>query len=213
MDEATRQRIFEPFFTTKEPGQGTGLGLATVYGITKQSGGEIGVRSEPGKGSRFELYLPRAVSNVEQSQLPAYRPKSQGLCGLETVLIVEDEDSIRCLAEQILAGAGYQVLTAASSAEALRLSLSHRTAIHLLLMDVVLPTSNGGELAARICGMRPRLKVLYMSGYTPEFVVARGVVEAGMNFIAKPFTPEDLQYRVRELLDTDEVTSSAQALR
>ncbi len=211
MDEAIRQRIFEPFFTTKEPGQGTGLGLATVYGITKQSGGEIGVRSEPGKGSRFELYLPRVVSADNQSQVPVYRPRSQGVCGRETVLIVEDEDSIRSLAEQILAGAGYQVLTAGSSAEALRLCLSHRNTIHLLLMDVVLPSSNGGELAARLCGMRPRLKVLYMSGYTPEFVVARGVAEAGVNFIAKPFTPETLQHRVRELLDTDEAMSSAQA--
>jgi two-component system, cell cycle sensor histidine kinase and response regulator CckA len=127
------------------------------------------------------------------------------------VLIVEDEDSIRNLARQILASAGYKVLTAGSSAEARRLSLTHRDDIHLLLTDVVLPTSNGGELAARLCGMRPRLKVLYMSGHTPEFVVARGVVAAGMNFIAKPFSPEDLQFRVRELLDTDAVRANAQA--
>ncbi len=197
MDRETQARIFEPFFTTKEPGKGTGLGLATVYGIVKQSGGNIWVYSEPGKGTTFKVYLPQvhdAADGAESEQIRAGR-------GTETILIVEDEDEVRALAGEVLASYGYEVLQARTPAEALLIAERHTGPIPLLLTDVIVPGMSGRILADRLAPLRPEMNVLYMSGYTDEAIVHHGTLDAGTPFIQKPFTPDALAAGVRRLLD------------
>ena len=199
MDPHTQANMFEPFFTTKERGKGTGLGLATVYGIVRQSGGHILVSSEIGFGTTVKAYLPRVSQGLEaaESVPPADRPVD----GSETVLLVEDEDSIRTLLGQELRTRGYQVLEAGESQTAVDLCRRHQGPIHLLLTDVVMPRIGGRELAERLAPMRPDMRVLYMSGYTDDAVVRHGVLESDTAFVQKPFTTSQLLRKVRDLLD------------
>jgi CheY-like chemotaxis protein len=200
MDAETQERIFEPFFTTKETGKGTGLGLSTVYGIVKQSGGHIWVYSEPGHGTTFKVYLP--VHNLSAQSEPA--PVEEIVPrGSETVLLVEDEDVVRGLARQILDQAGYSVLEASRGEEALDLCIAHPQPIHLLLTDVVMPQTSGKEVAERLRVLRPDIRVLFMSGYTDEAIVHHGVLDSDVEFIQKPFTPNALVKKVRQVLDAN----------
>jgi CheY-like chemotaxis protein len=199
MDEQTKARIFEPFFTTKEVGKGTGLGLATVYGIVKQSGGFIWVYSEPGHGTSFKIYLPRVEQPADQTAVPS--TVSAPRRGTETVLLVEDEASLRTVTRQVLERHGYTVLEAANGAAALQLVSTHPSPIHLLLTDVVMPAVGGRELADRLAGLRPNLKVCYTSGYTEDAIVRHGVLEPGIAYLQKPFTLDALARKVREVLD------------
>ncbi|HET8575952.1 MAG TPA: GAF domain-containing protein [Methylomirabilota bacterium] len=199
MDEATRAHIFEPFFTTKDVGKGSGLGLATVYGIVKQSGGHITAESEPGHGTTFAIYLPEAhgaVAAPESSQALEDAPR-----GVETILLVEDEAEVRDLARDILELGGYQVLEATTPEDAERICRDERSPIHLLLTDVVMPQMSGRMLAERLMAARPAMRVLYMSGYTGDTIVQHGVEGQGPGFLPKPFTPNDLSRKVREVLD------------
>jgi PAS domain S-box-containing protein len=198
MNRETQARIFEPFFTTKEVGKGTGLGLSTVYGIVKQSGGYIWVYSEPGRGSTFKVYLPRVAETAETVLAQAAAEPARGS---ETVLLVEDEDSVRQLVQELLESVGYEVLTAARPAEALRLAADYAGPLHLLVTDVVMPQMDGPELAQRLRGLRPDVRVLYLSGYSPGIVADRGVLENGGTFLQKPFSAEALETKVRETLD------------
>jgi CheY-like chemotaxis protein len=200
MTDQTRARIFEPFFTTKEMGKGTGLGLATVYGIVKQSGGFIWVYSEPEQGATFRIYLPR----VDESPASIQQARSTtSVVGTETILLTEDAPALRGTARQILERYGYTVLVAQNGTEALTLAQSCRGLIHLLLTDVVMPGMSGRELAERFTAQRPESKVLYMSGYTDDAVVRHGVLRPGIAYLQKPFTPESLAHKVREVLDSD----------
>ena len=207
MDEATRTRVFEPFFTTKEPGKGTGLGLSTVYGIVKQSGGDIQLYSEVGQGTSFKIYLPRVVEAAapeEARPAPAAVPR-----GDETVLLVEDEPEVRDLAREILEASGYTVLQACDPQDAVLIAERHAGPIRLLLTDVIMPRQSGRALAERLRPLRPELQVLFMSGYTNEAIVRHGVLEPGTLFIQKPFTPEALGRKVREALDLGRDASGA----
>jgi two-component system, cell cycle sensor histidine kinase and response regulator CckA len=202
MDAATLPRIFEPFFTTKGPGQGTGLGLSTVYGIVRQSGGTIWVESQPGRGTTFRVCLPvfaePVVPAVAEVAPPPVAP------GWETVLVVEDEPDVRELACEILRGRGYTVLEAGSPDLAMRVAEAHSGTIHLLLTDVVMPGASGRDLADRLTPLRPKLKVLYMSGYTDHAIVHQGALDPSVAYIPKPFTPDEIARKVRAVLDDEE---------
>jgi two-component system, cell cycle sensor histidine kinase and response regulator CckA len=201
MEASTAQRIFEPFFTTKErePGRGTGLGLATVYGIISQSGGRIFVESEPGRGTAFYVYLPRETSpaNSDRARAPHQVIDHIG----ETILLVEDDHMVRSVAVRILSKRGYQVLEAANGNEALALSGSHSQAIDLLLTDIIMPEMSGSVLAEKIVRDRPSIAVLFISGYSEDALGPEGITEGNIDFLAKPFRPTDLAARVREVLD------------
>jgi two-component system cell cycle sensor histidine kinase/response regulator CckA len=199
MDAATRARIFEPFFTTKPVGQGTGLGLSTVYGIVKQSGGHISVYSEPGRGTSFKVYLPSARTELEP--LAEARDEDLHPKGRETVLLVEDEDDVREFAREALQEAGYTVLDAGLPEAAIRTAGEHAGPIHLMVTDVVMPHMNGRVLAGLLVKARPDIKVLFMSGYTDDAIVHHGVLEPETPFIQKPFTPGALLRQVRATLD------------
>jgi PAS domain S-box-containing protein len=200
MDEETRHHIFEPFFTTKESGKGTGLGLATVYGILRQSGGSVSVYSEPGRGTTFKVYLPRVE---EAGPAPPARPGIADLpLGNETLLLVEDEDAVRALARTVLQTAGYHVLEARQGSEALALGEQHAGRIDLLVTDVVMPQMSGRDLADRLAALQPDFRVLYLSGYPVNAIAQHGVLEPGTAFLQKPFTPGQLARKVREVLDT-----------
>jgi PAS domain S-box-containing protein len=199
MDDATKARIFEPFFTTKEVGKGTGLGLATVYGIVKQSGGYVWLYSEPGKGAAFKIYLPRVDA---ERDAPVAAPESVGtVAGTETVLVAEDDPLLLPLARDLLKKLGYHVLEARDSAEALAVARRHHGDIHLLVSDVVMPRGGGFQLAQQLIAERPALRVLYVSGYTDEAIVRHGLLARGLNYLQKPFTPAVLARKVREVLD------------
>jgi two-component system cell cycle sensor histidine kinase/response regulator CckA len=201
MDAETRERLFEPFFTTKEEGKGTGLGLSTVYGIVKQSGGNIWVYSEPGKGTAFKVYLPRVFD--EAQEVTEERIDEAPARGTETVLVVEDEEMIRQIICVALAEYGYTALPAKDGEEAWEVCLGAQGPIHLLLSDVVLPGMSGRESAKRLVSNRPEMRVLYMSGYTANAIVHHGVLEPGLAFLQKPFAPVVLLRKVREILDSD----------
>ena len=191
--------VFEPFFTTKEKGRGTGLGLATVYGIVKQSEGYVWVESAPGGGSSFRIYLPPVDEPMQTTE-----PRVGGAAtdaGSETILLVEDEPVVRELARRILEMNGYTVLEAGDVVEARRLCDTHAGPIHLLLTDVVMPVMSGRGLADALSGLRPDMRVLYMSGYTDDAIVRHGVLLKGVSFLQKPFTPQDLAAKIREVLD------------
>ena len=207
MDPETQARIFEPFFTTKDRDKGTGLGLATVYGIVKQSNGYITVESEKGKGASFKIYLPR----VEQPSVAPTETIPAPLTGRgnETILLVEDAEPLRKLAHMFLKDNGYHVLTAADGLEAQRVAAQAVGPIHLLLTDVVMPGINGRVLAERLAPLHPGMKVLYVSGYTDSFIAGHGVLEDGVHLLHKPFTEETLTLKVRELLDGARDTNEA----
>jgi two-component system, cell cycle sensor histidine kinase and response regulator CckA len=202
MDPGVQERIFEPFFTTKPIGQGTGLGLSTVYGIVKQSGGYVWVYSEPGEGSVFKVYLPQARVASEPDE-PATEPVTASGRGSETVLVIEDENVVRKLACRGLRDHGYHVVEAANGAQALRYIREHPQTIDLVISDVVMPEIGGRELGQRLATLDPDLPILYMSGYTGEDVVQRGLLDPGAPFQQKPFTPAGLALKARQMLDQD----------
>jgi CheY-like chemotaxis protein len=200
MTPEIRERIFEPFFTTKEKGKGTGLGLSTVYGIIQQSGGNVWVYTEPGVGTTFKIYLPMIEKGRDSIQTLAASIKP--LQGSETILLVEDEEAVRKLARTILQKYGYKVLEAPNGEEAIRIVQGQNgNPIHLMVTDVVMPRMSGRQLADRLASLWPGMKILYMSGYTDNAIVHHGVLEPGIAYIQKPFTPDGLASKVREILD------------
>jgi CheY-like chemotaxis protein len=201
MDAETQLRIFEPFFTTKEKGKGTGLGLSTVYGIVKQSGGYVFAYSELGRGTSFKIYLPR-VDEAAADSVPE-RQARIGLRGSESILLVEDEESVRELIAEALKAQGYNVLVAGNGQEALALAAPANCHIDLLISDVVMPGMSGRELAKRMAGSRPGMRVLYLSGYTEDAIVHHGVLDPGTAFLQKPFSLDALACKVREVLDSE----------
>ena len=199
MDKETMAQIFEPFFTTKEIGKGTGLGLATVYGIVKQNNGFVNVHSEPGIGSTFTIYLPRyegCATGSPSDALAESAPRGQ-----ETLLLVEDELGILNLTTTILEKQGYTVLSANTPGDALQLAAKHSSEIHLIITDVVMPEMNGRNLANSLKAQHPHLKCLFMSGYTGDVIAQHGVLAEGINFIQKPFSLRELATKVREVLE------------
>jgi two-component system cell cycle sensor histidine kinase/response regulator CckA len=202
MPPEVMERLFEPFFTTKELGKGTGLGLATVHGIVHQSGGHIRVESEPGRGTRFTILLPRANQDAEALPPSSLRKERRpGRRGSEIVLLVEDEDNIRNPAVEILESRGYQVLSAPDAAQALAVAERHRGPIHLLVTDVVMPGLSGSQLALKLSPLRPEMRVLYVSGYPEDAIAHHGVLDSWQHFLQKPFAPGKFLDKVREVLD------------
>ena len=201
MDRETLSKIFEPFFTTKEVGRGTGLGLAMVYGIVKQNNGFINVYSEPGQGSTFRLYLPRHAVVTGEVQMQKEAAPAPG--GHETILLVEDEQSILDMAKMMLERFGYRVLSASSPGEAIRLAEMHDGEIRLLIVDVIMPEMNGRDLARQLVGLYPQMACLFISGYSGDVIAHHGLLEDGIHFIQKPFAMQDLASKVRQVLDGD----------
>jgi two-component system, cell cycle sensor histidine kinase and response regulator CckA len=201
MDRETLANAFEPFFTTKETGKGTGLGLSTVYGIVKQNQGFVNIYSEPGKGTCFKVYLPRHHGKAEKAIEAAQTetPRGRG----ETILIVEDDAPVLHLARRVLEKLGYAVLTSARPAEAVAMAREHAGEIHLLMTDVVLPGMSGKDLAGEMMQIRANIRVLFMSGYTANVIAHQGVLDEGVHFIEKPFTPDSLARKVREAIESE----------
>ena len=198
MSPEVQTRLFEPFFTTKEPGKGTGLGLATCYGIVTQSGGNIWVYSEVGHGTTIKVYLPRADESVDAS---AVADEATHLLGTETVLLVEDEPAVRALAARVLRNLGYMVLEAMNGTEGLGVAQAHTGQIDLLLADVVMPEVGGKALSEQLTSQYLTMRVLFMSGYTDNAIVHHGRLDEGVAFLQKPFTPAALARKVRAVLD------------
>jgi CheY-like chemotaxis protein len=209
MDEATKARIFEPFFTTKEPEKGSGLGLATVYGIIKQSDGRIDVYSELGIGTTFKIHLPRDVQAGMPSKIQFAAPFLQR--GTESVLLVEDEDGVRTLSRLVLEKNGYKVIEARNGGEGLLLCQHHKGTIDIMVTDVVMPNMSGRTLAEHLAVVRPSMKVLYLSGYTDDAIVRHGVIDPDTPFLQKPFTTDALARKVREVLDAGKAPHSSHA--
>jgi signal transduction histidine kinase/CheY-like chemotaxis protein len=201
MEPEVREKIFEPFFTTKREGHGTGLGLATVYGIVKQSNGFVWVYSEPGQGTTFKIYLPTAEGTGKENRADEPTSETSSRAGSETILLVEDQPIVRKVARRILEEAGYEVLEAAEGSEALDIAASRGSSIQLLLTDVVMPKMNGRELADEIASRTKHLRVLFMSGYTHDAIAHHGVLEEGISYLQKPFTADLLLDKVRSTLD------------
>jgi CheY-like chemotaxis protein len=199
MDKETLAHIFEPFFTTKDIGKGTGLGLATVYGIVKQNDGFVNVYSEPARGTIFTIYLPRYGGTGIQVQ--PEKPAESILGGQETILLVEDDPAILEMTTQMLEGLGYAVLAANSPDQAIQLAREHSEGIHLLMTDVIMPEMNGRDLSTNLVSLSPHLKCLFMSGYTADIIAPHGVLDAGVSFIQKPFSTQELALIVRKVLD------------
>ena len=196
MERQTLEHIFEPFFTTKGLGQGTGLGLATVYGIVAQNGGFIGARSDPGRGSEFTVLLPRLVQEPAAAQLsPPAPPRGSGV-----VLLVEDDEAVRQMTSQMLECAGYAVVPAQSPLQAISICRSTATRIDLILTDVIMPVMSGKEMADRIAELRPGIRFIFMSGYTSDVITQRGVLAEGMHFIHKPFDLRTLSQKILSVL-------------
>ena len=199
MDRETLSKIFEPFFTTKEVSRGTGLGLATVYGIVKQNNGFVKVYSEPGQGTTFRLYLPRSATAT--GEVPREERAAPVLGGNETILLVEDEHSILNIAKLMLETFGYRVLTASNPGDAIHLANAHDGEIHLLIVDVIMPEMNGRDLAERVISLYPKIVCLFMSGYSGDVIAHHGLLDEGVNFIEKPFSMQDLAAKVRQVLE------------
>jgi CheY-like chemotaxis protein len=207
MDAETQSHIFEPFFSTKGT-KGTGLGLSTVYGIIQQSGGHIAVNSEVGRGTIFKIYLPRIVESGELAAArSAVTPVQKRTQPMETVLIVEDEANLRRMACHYLETQGYKILEAADGAAAMQVCVAHPGPIHLLLTDVIMPGMNGHEVAKRVVSLRPTAKVLYMSGYAENAIGHNGTLDEGTNLLQKPFTLQALKEKVREVLDSQQLSA------
>ena len=192
--------LFEPFFTTKDVGKGTGLGLATVYGIVKQNNGFINVYSEPGQGSTFKIYLPRFLADEDSDKTVPEKKAAAG--GIETILLVEDEPSILRMTRMMLERKGYVVLTATTPAEALEKAKSHSDSIDLLMTDVIMPEMNGRDLAEKITALYPGINLLFMSGYTADVIANQGMLDANVAFIQKPFSMADMTEKLRNILDS-----------
>jgi|SRR5579871_832385 len=199
MDQETMSHLFEPFFTTKNPGRGTGLGLATAYGIIRQSGGAIGIYSEPGAGTTARIFLPFASEEATDST--ETRAPQEPLEGIETILLVEDEARVRKLIADVLASRGYQVLEATRGEEALRLCRAPDTCVDLSVVDVIMPEMSGPDLVRQLAALQPDMRVLYISGYTDEAIIHHGILNSGAAFLQKPFLPDALVRKVREVLD------------
>jgi signal transduction histidine kinase/CheY-like chemotaxis protein len=203
MDAEIMVHLFEPFYTSKETGKGTGLGLSTVYGIVKQSGGEIVVESEPGRGAIFNIYLPRITDLTQRT--PTTQGERSVRAGTETILLVEDEIGVRQLVREMLHRLGYKIHEASSGADAVRIFAQHQNTIDLLLTDVIMPQMSGRDLAERLKALQPSLKVLYISGYTDDMLAHHGVLESNVYLLQKPFAPDELAKKLREVLDAPTV--------
>ncbi len=200
MDTETMKRVFEPFFTTKKEGEGTGLGLSTVYGIAKQHGGHIEVYSEIGEGTTFKVYFPLVLAKADSTA------KTAAMAGLpkgtETILVVEDEEMVRKVAVRILTRLGYNVMSANDGNHALVVTKENDVPVDLVLTDVVMPEMNGREMAEKLGEQHPEMKILYTSGYTKNVISQHGVLDEGLDFVGKPYTPLELAQKVREVLDS-----------
>ncbi|MGH9665746.1 MAG: ATP-binding protein, partial [Bryobacteraceae bacterium] len=200
MTPAASDHLFEPFFTTKAPGRGTGLGLSTSYGIVRQHGGDFQVFSEAGKGTTFRVFLP--VAGTAPAPPVRVARQSAGISRTETILLVEDEDGVRHVISEMLSGEGYRVLAAGGPEEGIQLCRDHPGAIHLLVSDVIMPHMNGVDLAVRLRAIRPQIKVLYVSGYAEGAITERDLSDSGTAFLQKPFSPDLLALKIREVLES-----------